>query len=192
MAELDELLRDSFARISEQTTTPARDSAGVAEAIRARVAAGDTGAPAAGSTAPGWGGIGLGGVLGAIGLVVVAGVAGASLGLAGVFGHPLVEQPTVADAALATTASAHRCVGGDVIGQVAADTRVLAVARSDDASWIGVRNPSTLTGTLWFPAAVVAGDSGTDWEALPVGGACPTTVVAPLHPTESPAPTEEP
>ena len=49
MADIDELLKGSFDRLAD----PA-DSAGVADLIRSRVAAGDTGASVAGSTAPGW------------------------------------------------------------------------------------------------------------------------------------------
>lgn len=49
MADIDELLKGSFERLAE----PA-DSAGIADAIRSRVAAGDPGTSTAGSTAPGW------------------------------------------------------------------------------------------------------------------------------------------
>lgn len=49
MADIDELLKGSFERLAE----PA-DSAGVADAIRSRVAGGDAGVSVAGSTAPGW------------------------------------------------------------------------------------------------------------------------------------------
>jgi hypothetical protein len=49
VADIDELLKGSFERLAE----PA-DSAGVADAIRSRVAAGDAGTSVAGGTAPGW------------------------------------------------------------------------------------------------------------------------------------------
>ena len=49
MADIDELLKGSFDRLAE----PA-DSAGVADLIRARVAAGDAGTSVAAATAPGW------------------------------------------------------------------------------------------------------------------------------------------
>jgi len=85
MAELDELLRASFARIAD-AGAPRADSAGVADAIRARVAAGDPGAPAEGPVAPGrrgrfarllpWAGLALVVVLG-VGGVVTGSVLGA-------------------------------------------------------------------------------------------------------------------
>ena len=53
MADIDELLKGSFDRLAE----PA-DSTGVADLLRARVAAGDTGTSVDGTTAPGWGGAG--------------------------------------------------------------------------------------------------------------------------------------
>jgi hypothetical protein len=49
VADIDELLKGSFDRLAE----PA-DSAGVADLIRARVAAGDAGTTVASTTAPGW------------------------------------------------------------------------------------------------------------------------------------------
>lgn len=49
MADIDELLKGSFDRLAE----PA-NSTGVADAIRARVAGGDTGVSVAGTAAPGW------------------------------------------------------------------------------------------------------------------------------------------
>jgi len=192
MAELDELLRDSFARIAE-TDAPARDSAGVADAIRARVASGDTGAPAMGRVAPGWGGVGTAGWIGAIGVVAAVGVLGAALGASGAFGRPVLEQAVGTDAALVASADAHACAGGEVVGSIPAGTRVLAIARSDDAGWLGVRDPATLLGTLWLPASVVAGDAGGAWDALPLGGACPDVYVEPVDPVEpDPAPTDEP
>lgn len=184
MAELDELLRDSFARLADAS---AGDSAGVAEAIRARVASGDPGAPAAGPTAPGWGGPGLGGVLGAIGVVVAAGVVGAALGVSGMFGHP-VTTVRVSDAVVATAVDVHLCAGGPVTGRIAADTRVLAVARDDDGLWIGVRDPATLLGTVWVRAAVVTPDAPATLAELPVAGACPVVAVEPIDPGPVPAP----
>ena len=50
MAELEELLSATLKRIA-----PPADPSGVAEAIRARVEAGDTGISTASATAPGWG-----------------------------------------------------------------------------------------------------------------------------------------
>ena len=192
MAELDELLRGSLARLAE-TTTPEGDSAGVADAIRARVAAGDTGTPVAGTTAPGWGGVGLGAVLGAIGVVTAAGVVGAALGASGLLGRPVVEQVQASDAVVTAAVDAHECVDGPVTGSIPADTRVLALARSDDGGWLGVRDPATLAGTVWVRAGVVTADAPDELVDLPVAGACPTFAIEPIDPVvPEPAPTEEP
>lgn len=191
MAELDQLLRDSFARVAEQTTTPARDSADIADLIRQRVASGDAGASAPSATAPGWGGVGLAGVLGAIGVVAVVGVAGAALGASGLLGRPVVDEVSSAGAVLVATADAHLCAGGEVIGTLPADTRVFATARSADGAWVGVRNPSTLAGTIWFPADLVVAD-GSGFGTLPTGGACPSFASAPVAPVAAPAPVESP
>jgi len=193
MAELDQLLRDSFARVAEQTTTPARDSADIADLIRQRVASGDAGASATSATAPGWGGVGFAGVLGAIGVVAVVGVAGAALGVSGLLGRPVVDEVSSAGAVLIATADAHLCAGGEVIGTLPADTRVFATARSDDGAWVGVRNPSTLTATIWFPADLVVIDDVSGVGTLPTGGACPSFAsapVAPVPPVNAPVPVE--
>ncbi len=77
---LDELLSSSLKSAAEPAA-----SAGVADAIRSRVAAGDAGTSVAGSTAPGWGG-GAAGILtivAPVALIVVAGVVGGALGASG-------------------------------------------------------------------------------------------------------------
>lgn len=76
MSELDDVLRQSFARVAEPG-----DPAGVAEALRARMAAGDTGTPAATSgfaAGRGW-------FWPFLALAVVLGVLGGALGASGAF-----------------------------------------------------------------------------------------------------------
>ena len=58
------------------------------DAIRRRVADGDTGTPAPGPTAPGWGG-GVSSWLPWLALVVVAGLGGTALGASGLVGTPV-------------------------------------------------------------------------------------------------------
>jgi hypothetical protein len=184
--ELDETLRDAL-----QGAARPGDPAGVADAIRARVAAGDPGASVASSTAPGWGGGVLGG-LAWIGLVLMVGAVGGALGVAGVFGAPREEVVSGYTVVLDDTASAHSCPGGPELGSLAAGSRVLAIARSDDTAWLGVRDPNAFDRTLWFERSVVVLDPGQpDPATLPVES-CPEAVVAPIAPSPTPEETEEP
>lgn len=182
-ADLDSRLRDAFARAAEQG-----DSTGVADAIRARVAAGDSGTSVSSSTAPGWGG-GVFSWLPWLALLVVGAIVGGAIGVSGLVGRP--EGGTVVDvpAALAESAPAYACVDGERIGRLAAGTRVLATQRSDDSLWIGVRDPGSVGSTVWVGLGDVALDGGMPaLETLPVGGACPVAVVS----TPTPTPTPEP
>ncbi|AYF97604.1 hypothetical protein [Protaetiibacter intestinalis] len=194
MAELDELLRDSITRIAD-TTTPERDSAGVADAIRSRVAAGDTGAPATSSTAPGWSGGGGAGWIPWIGVVVVAGLVGGAVGVSGVVAHPVHEVSVVgANSLLAESVDAASCPGGPVVRSLPADSRVLTVERSEDGASLGVRDPDALSQVIWLPASAVVADDPAGIAGLPVGAACPTVTVQAEtpEPAPSPAPSEEP
>ena len=190
MAEFDELdsrLRDALGRAAQPG-----DPTGVADAIRSRVAAGDPGASVASSTAPGWGG-GLFSWMPWLGMIVVAGLVGGAVGVSGAVGRPAGETLVDVPISIAESAPAHACVGGPGVGRIAANTRVLAVQRSDDALWVGVRDPGALGGTLWVALGDVSLDAGASAvEELPIGGACPETVV--VVPTQEPAPvpTEEP
>jgi hypothetical protein len=187
MAEFDGLdsrLRDAFANAAEQG-----DSTGVADAIRSRIAAGDSGTSVAASTAPGWGS-GVGGWLPWLGLVVLAGIGGTALGASGVVGAPMHEVVAGYTAVLDDSAPAASCPGGPVIGELFAGDRVLAVARSEDSAYLGVRDPNDFARTLWFDRAVVVVDAGqADVDSLPVE-ACPVATVEVIAPT--PVPTEEP
>src|SRR5664279_4863986 len=88
MADLDTLLRDSFARLAEPG-----DPTGVAEAIQARVDAGGGPGPSGGS-----GGGGFGGFRSWIpwaGVALLLGVGGAAAGHAGIFGQPPTPAPGI-------------------------------------------------------------------------------------------------
>lgn len=181
---LDGVLRDALQRAAQPG-----DSAGVADAIRSRVAAGDPGASVASSTAPGWGG-GAWSWLPWLGLVVLAGVGGTALGASGVFASEPREILAGYTAVLDDTAPAASCPGGPVIGTLSAGDRVLAVARSEDSAHLGVRDPNDFARTLWFDRAVVIVDAGqADVATLPVE-ACPVATVTIAEPT--PVPTEDP
>jgi hypothetical protein len=186
--ELDALLRDAF----ERAAVPG-DPSGVADAVRTRVAAGDLGTPASTSVAPGWAGAGGAAWLPWAGVVVVAGVVGGSLGIAGVFG-PEPEQVAVvgATSALDAQASAAICPGGAVVDTLPAGTRVLALERSDDAAFLGVRDPHDFSRVLWLDRADVVVDGGRDVASLPVGDACPTVAALEPEPEQQPEPEPEP
>ncbi|GHF23103.1 hypothetical protein [Pseudolysinimonas yzui] len=183
MAEFDGLdsrLRDAFAKAAEQG-----DSTGVADAIRSRIAAGDPGTSVAGGTAPGWGG-GVFGWLPWLGLVVLAGIGGSALGASGVIASETREVVAGYTAVLDDSAPAASCPGGPVIGELFAGDRVLAVARSDDSAYLGVRDPNDFARTLWFDRAVVVIDAGqADVDSLPVE-ACPVVTVEVVAPTPEP------
>lgn len=189
MADFDAL--DGRLREALQQAAQQGDSAGVADAIRARVAAGDAGTSAAGSTAPGWGG-GAGAWMPWLGLIVVGALVGGVAGVSGAVGRP--EGETVVDipVAIGDSAPIAACADGPIVGRIPAGTRALAVERSDDSLWVGIRDPRTLGGTLWVALGDISLDDGTPALAeLPVGGACPEPAVVTL-PAPEPVPSEEP
>lgn len=184
---LDSVVRRALGEAAE----PA-DSAGVADAIRARVASGDLGVAATASTAPGWGGLGALGWLPWIGVVVAAGIVGGTLGATGYLGGPTRDE-AIESGGIAVTRSvdARSCVGGDVVATLPAETRVVAVLRSDDEGWAGVRSPSALGETVWIPVSTLAVDDGQPLVSeLPVGGACPA--VEALDDSPTPGPSDDP
>ena len=170
LTDIDSLLRDSFARIAEPG-----DPAGVVESIRTRMDAGDTGAPASSS------GFSSGSpwfVPWILGGAVLA-VAGLVLGTSGLIPTP---QPASQTAQLQTTVDALDCPGGSPVATLAAGNRVVAVARSDDGGYLGIRNPYDTSATVWLPTTVVIPDAGEAAVAdLPVDGCgeAVTTQVAP-------------
>lgn len=183
--DIDDLLRDSFARQAEPG-----DSAGVADAIRSRVAAGDPGTSVAGSTAPGWSGAaGLLGWLPWVGLVAVVGATGVGLGAAGVLA-PEQEAPIASPyRVLQVTTPGYDCPEGPVVTRLGANERVVAVARDDDGAWVAVRDPRDLATEVWVPLSVVTVDSGEpDIASLPVGAGCPEEVPYEVEQPEPVAP----
>jgi hypothetical protein len=190
MAEFDALdarLRDALEQAAQQG-----DSAGVADAIRARVAAGDSGTSAAGSTAPGWGG-GAWSWMPWLATVLVAGIVGTTLGLAGAFGVPVEEVSVLPSTASVTeVAPAYSCPGGAQVGELRGGDRVVAVQRSDDDAYLGVRDPWNVATVLWVATSAVVVDAGQPAIAtLPVG-ACPEVTVQYGDPTPTAEPSEEP
>ena len=188
MAEIDELLRGTLERVA----VPG-DPSGVAEAIRARVEAGDAGISATSSTAPGWGGGGAAGWLPWIGVVVAAGLVGGGVGWSGVAGAQtdevaVVGYTTVLDASV----GALECPGGPVVRTLVAGTRVLAVERSEDSGYLGLRDPDDFASTVWLPTSVLVIDAGQDAAALPVGDPCPVATLAAPIPVAPPEDTDRP
>jgi hypothetical protein len=143
------------------------------------VAAGDVGTPAPSGSAPGFGG-GLAGWLPWVGAIVVLGLVGGTLGVTGVFGHP-IDTVTVSTTSILMppTVQASSCPGGPVIGSVERGSRVVALARSADGAQVQVRNPSDVNQLVWIPVGELVSDSGqTAVAGLPVGPNCPTVTVA--------------
>ncbi len=172
--QLDELLSGSLKRAAQPG-----DSAGVADTIRARVAAGDTGTPAPSTgSAPGFGGSL--GWLPWVGAIVVLGLVGGALGVTGVFGHPVHQVTSAVDSILMPpTVSATSCPDGPVVASVERGSRVVALARNADGTQVQVRNPQNVGQLVWVPTSQVDADSGQAVvSTLPVGAACPTIVVA--------------
>ena len=214
MADIDATLRDSLKRMAEPG-----DATGVADAIRSRVEAGGTGS--SGSSGSGSSGAGAAGRVpgGSVpwlpwlslgGLVLAVAVAGAAAGFSGALGRPGSSPARAADAAGVAAAvgngvQALGCPGGAVAADLAPGTRVLAIERSDDGSWLGIRDPFELTRTVWLPAgAVVVADGQPAVGTLPVGG-CPapssespsaepsaTPAESPATPSPTPATTSQP
>jgi len=167
---LDELLSSSLKRAAQPG-----DSAGVADAIRARVAAGDAGTPTpGGSSAPGFG-TGPLSWIPWVGAIVVLGVVGGTLGVAGAFGHPTTVVFESALTAPAAGVSAASCPGGNGTVPLAGGEKVYAVLRTADSGYIGLRDPSDTSTTIWVPSSSLV---HADFSTLPVGG-CGTPSVVP-------------
>ncbi len=181
MAEIDVLLSASLKRSAQPG-----DAAGVADAIRSRIAAGDTGAPAASS---GFGGGGLLSWLPWVGLVVLAGIGGGAAGASGVFAPEPAAVALPNPPAAVAMAPTYSCPGGEVVGSVVAGSRVLAVQRSADDSFLAVRDPWNHSSTVWVSRADVAVDAGQDAASIPVGG-CPVITFSTPEVVVVPTPVE--
>ena len=133
------------------------------------------------------------------GLVVVAGIVGGLLGPLGAFGHTTDLQLTSHSALVSDSVDAAVCIGGAGASTFTPGERVLAVARSDDSSYLGLRDSAHFTRTVWVPAAAVKLDPKQDVASLPVGGVCPVvtevlpvTPVAPVTPAKPGKPVTPP
>jgi hypothetical protein len=166
---LDELLSGSLKRAAQPG-----DSTGVADAIRARVAAGDAGTPAPSGSAPGFGG-GLG-WLPWVGAIVVLGLVGGALGVAGAFGHPTDVVLQSALSVPASGVSAASCPGANGTVPLAGGEHVYAVLRTADSGFIGLRDPSDVSTTVWVPSSALV---KADFSSLPIGG-CGTPSIVPV------------
>lgn len=90
-------------------------------------------------------------------------IAGAGL-IAGSVANALTEDDQTA--ALRTSASVRDCPSGTVLTSYASGSRVYAVARTESADWVQVRDLSSPDRTVWVNAADV--DLDSDISGLPV------------------------
>jgi hypothetical protein len=186
MADIDTVLSESLKRVAQPG-----DPTGVAELIRSRVAAGDTGTPSDGSgfaAGSGWT------WLPWVGAGVVVAVVGAGLGVSGVFGSlQAAESAPASSLPITRVASGLDCPAGTPVVSFRPGDRVLAVARSEDSAYLGVRSPFDRTDTVWLPVSAVDVDEAQPAiSSLAVGG-CPEPVVAVVQPSTSPTtPQKEP
>lgn len=148
MADIDTVLSESFKRVAEPG-----DPTGVAELIRSRVAAGDTGTPSSGSGFSAGGGWGwLPWVVGGLAVAVV----GAAVGASGMLGSLQSADSVLAPGlSVARFASGLDCPGGSAVVSFRPGERVLAVARSDDSAYLAVRSPFDRADTVWLPVSAV-------------------------------------
>jgi hypothetical protein len=192
---LDELLSGSLKRAAQPG-----DSAGVADTIRARVAAGDVGTPAPSSgAAPGFGGSALSWIPW-VGAIVVLGLVGGTLGATGAFGRPDAPAPVSNNVLTSLSDSgvgASPCPTGTPITELQPGQHVMALARTQDSADIEVRDPAALDQTVWVTAKALK-SLGKDFSTLPVSGCgvltatpvpapvvvTPVTPVTPTKPTK--------
>jgi hypothetical protein len=184
MADIDTVLSESLKRVVEPG-----DPTGVAELIRSRVAAGDTGTPSDGGSGfaagSGWTWLPWAGA----GAVVA--IVGAAVGASGVFGslRPADSAPAPG-LSVSQFTSGLDCPGGSTVVAFHPGDRVLAVARSDDSAYLAVRSPFDRADTVWLPVAAVDVDEGEPAvSSLEVGG-CPEPVVTVAEPSMPPTPTK--
>ncbi len=129
---LDDLMR----RALNDAAQPA-DPTGVADALRARVDAGDLGVTVSSRVAPGWGGLGARAWLPWVGVIVAAAIVGATLGATGVFGGSNSETTDASpDIVTSPTVDARSCVEGPIVDGVCPTKEAVddSPAPSDDPS----------------------------------------------------------
>ncbi len=155
MTDIDDVLRQSFARIAEPG-----DPAGVVEAIRARMAAGDTGTPAATSgfsAGRGW-------FWPFLALAVVLGVLGGALGASGAFAPDVpaaIAPPVLNIDSARPTESPTPTVSARVTAEPTA-TPTAIPAPAPVAPAADTTGP-TLGGASRSPSEVFAADSEADY-----------------------------
>ena len=121
-------------------------------------------------------------------LAAVAVGSGAALAASGVF----VAEPTPATIVFATTVDGLDCPGGTPVVAFGQDSRVLAIARSEDGAFLGVRNPLDLRTTVWIPAEAADADAGQPaLDTLEVSG-CDVPIVTTTADAALPPPVEVP
>jgi len=124
-------------------------------------------------------------------LVVVGGIAGGVLGVSGALGRPATAAPPVTAGVVQTTAG-YDCPGGTPVTSFTPNQRVLVQERSDDGSWVSVRDPLNGLRTVWVPIGVITVDDGqASPESLVVAG-CPEPVVVLTAPEQAPPPPPQP
>lgn len=122
-------------------------------------------------------------IAGAAGALLVGGAVGAS----GIVGHESTTVVEIGAVSLARSTPAFSCPGGAEVSSLDRGARVLAQSRSDDGSWVSVRDPRSVGSSVWVPAAVVIVDDGEGAIAdLPLGVPCPTVSLPPLPVEEAP------
>jgi hypothetical protein len=117
-------------------------------------------------------------------VVVVVGVVGGVLGVTGAIGRPIVTRSVIgSNVSVPGGAPAYSCPGGALVTNLAAHDRVLAIERSDDSSFVGVRDPLNVAREVWVSAEVVSVDPDQSAIAtLPVGS-CPAATGILMPPT---------
>jgi len=121
-------------------------------------------------------------------LAAVAVGSGAALAASGVF----VAEPMPATIVFARTVDGLDCPGGVPVVAFGQDSRVLAIARSEDGAFLGVRNPLDLRTTVWIPAEAADADAGQPaLDTLEVSG-CDVPIVTATADAALPPPVEVP
>lgn len=185
MSEFDQLLGDVFTRVAEPG-----DPTGVADAIRSRVAAGDPGTPSDGASFGGGGWSWLPWIGGGLVVATVGAVAGMS-GLFGAFGTSAVAGPPPSFG-VSEFVSGLDCPGGSPVVALEPGDRVLAVARSDDSAYLGVRSPADRSRTVWIALDVLELDAGQPAvPELEIDG-CPEPLIDIAEPEAEPEPGPQP
>lgn len=183
MTDLDTMLRESLGRLAE----PA-DPSGVAAAIQARVDA--TGASDGGAGGTGAGGSGFSAwvIPAVIGLAAIGGglALGAATSSAGATGTSGSEPFTLAEGGGIPAAL---CPGGVTVVHLDPGARVLALSRSDDGTFLAVRDPGDLNRVVWVSSGLTEPDPGSDVAALPVAGCDEASSAPSAEPSVTPSAT---